>query len=58
MQIDFKLNLHVINRVTKKEKAFKFVPNPGSKEFLKKYSEMLSVMWQLGEYAWSNFIIE
>ena len=58
LRIDFKLNLHVINRVTKKEKSFEFVPSPEHEEFLKKYSEMLSVMWQLGEYAWSNFIIE
>ena len=58
LRIDFKLNLHVINRVTKKEKVFEFVPSPEHEEFLKKYSEMLSVMWQLGEYAWSNFIIE
>ena len=58
LQIDFKLNLHVINRVTKKEKSFEFVSNPEHEEFLKKYSEMLSVMWQLGDYAWTNFIIE
>ena len=58
LRIDFKLNLHVSNRVTKKEKVFEFVPSPEHEEFLKKYSEMLSVMWQLGDYAWTNFIIE
>ena len=58
LRIDFKLNLHVINRVTKKEKAFEFIPNPEHEEFLKKYGEMLSVMWQLGDYDWTNFIIE
>ena len=58
LRIDFKLNLHVINRITKEEKIFEFIPNPEHEEFLKKYSEMLSVMWQLGDYAWNNFIIK
>jgi len=58
LQIDSKLNLHVFNRVTKEEKIIEFVPVAEHEEFLNKYSKMIDIMWQFGEYAWSNFILD
>ena len=61
LQIDYKLKLHVINRITKEEKQFDFIPAKGHEGFLQKYGSLLNEMWrgsgQLVEYAWSNFIL-
>ena len=58
LQIDSNSTLHLLNRITKKEKVFTFVPTPEHKEFLVKYVNLIHVMRKFEEYAWSNFIID
>jgi len=57
LQIDSNLNLHVINRITKEEKQFNFIALESHKGYLDKYKSMLNTMYELGDYAWSNFIL-